>query len=218
MNDLLRETAFGGLLRLLSSNYLLQYPEEDPNFIIPTRYRPHDKKLDSGTSTPTTVPVEIISEAPVEPLIQDVEKGAPERDAGLKSSDTTLCGDPVDNRRRADYLVDCMLTTWALITSHVYWFYFRRVRRIWSCKSAELDVTEARACDGNYLVSILLDPWNFRTDLKFHDASNSCLTFAVYIGSSLIISGFPSLAEEFGTGSEELTVTLSGYVFACQYS
>ncbi|KAM0756248.1 cycloheximide resistance protein [Meredithblackwellia eburnea MCA 4105] len=40
------------------------------------------------------------------------------------------------------------------------------------------------------------------------------LTFSVYVGSSLITSGFPSLIEEFGIGLEETTVTLSIYVFS----
>lgn len=120
MSDLFRETAFGGLLRLLSSNPLLQYPEERSDFVIPTRYFPRNKKDDSGTSTPTNpveIPVEIISEAPIEPSLVDVEKAAPEREAGLKSSDTTLCGDALDNRTRTDNLVDCELTATALISN-----------------------------------------------------------------------------------------------------
>ncbi|KAL8277277.1 hypothetical protein RQP46_010346 [Phenoliferia psychrophenolica] len=40
------------------------------------------------------------------------------------------------------------------------------------------------------------------------------LTFAVYVGSSLITSGFGSLMEEFGIGEEEATVSLSIYVLS----
>ncbi|KAI5474784.1 hypothetical protein MNV49_002474 [Pseudohyphozyma bogoriensis] len=40
------------------------------------------------------------------------------------------------------------------------------------------------------------------------------LEFGVYVGSSLIASGYPSMKEEFGIGDEEATVSLSIYVLA----
>ena len=59
------------------------------------------------------------------------------------------------------------------------------------------------------------DPQNWSSGKKSLVTAIICtLTFAVYVGSSLITSGFPSLTSDFGIGYEEATVTLSIYVLA----
>lgn len=39
MKDLIRETAFGQLVRLATKNRCFQYPEEKPDFVLPTQYQ-----------------------------------------------------------------------------------------------------------------------------------------------------------------------------------
>lgn len=59
------------------------------------------------------------------------------------------------------------------------------------------------------------NPQNWSVGKKALVTSIICgLTFAVYVGSSLIVSGFGGIMKDFNVGEQEATVTLSLYVFA----
>jgi MFS transporter, DHA1 family, multidrug resistance protein len=88
MKELIREAPLGQIIRFVSRNRLLRYPEEEPGFQIPFERMTHEKKLaelnkeinvDSETPTPPAEEYENIDHVLTEEdkgEDQDVEKSA----------------------------------------------------------------------------------------------------------------------------------------------
>jgi DHA1 family multidrug resistance protein-like MFS transporter len=82
MADLIRDAAFGQIVRFITRNRLLQYPEERPDFVLPSYYYQDNEKVNQGR----------IPETP-----SAVETEAPRTEEVVNTSQTTLARDKISD-------------------------------------------------------------------------------------------------------------------------
>ncbi|KAK4700259.1 MFS transporter, DHA1 family, multidrug resistance protein, partial [Phenoliferia sp. Uapishka_3] len=186
----------GKLLHYFAKGRILKYPEERSNFVIPERYLLGYKSPADDTATLSGAEAEANKEQreaakgrSTGDLESNTENGGAE--VSKEKSEATMHGDSPDleaNREKGEAVGPPS----AAVTPQdgivlVHWY-----------SDDDPD-----------------DPQNWSSAKKAFVTAIICtLTFSVYVGSSLITSGFPSLTQHFGIPYEEATVTLSIYVLA----
>jgi DHA1 family multidrug resistance protein-like MFS transporter len=99
MSDLLRDAPIGQLIRWVTKNRVLQYPEEKPDFVCPNGYQGEKPSYASATSTPIASPPVVVPDI-AEKLEDPVTPGA----NLLTTAPTVRDVDPFDHAGDHEYL------------------------------------------------------------------------------------------------------------------
>ncbi len=81
MADLIREAPLGQIIRLISGNRYLLYPEERPDFQLPSCYTHHGSDSDDAPNEPVEKEVDATVQTPVSQQSNDLER------AGTQAAD-----------------------------------------------------------------------------------------------------------------------------------
>ena len=196
MAYLIREAPVGRLIRLLSGDRYLRYPEEEPNFVLPGTYQAlFEKPLTSPTSNSVvTIPASntvdgstasntptaaLESQSPEIPSLND----AIEKPEGSTASDP----EPQLDKRMGD------------------------------------SIAPRQTPDGIILVGWYdhMDSANPQNWTRSKKAGASLILFlytvAVYTGSAIYVSSEPSIGFVFGVSGQVAALPLSLYVLACKF-
>ena len=194
MADLIREAPVGQIIRYLTRNRVFQYPEERPDFALPSQYASalHEKNSRHTSSVPTPA---------------DQEK--PDK----------LDGD----QRDADYLSAVSLHR-TKSREQTEPFSEERLEvdaELAIERTKSIPIAPQKTADGNILVDWYTtddpaNPQNWSNKRRGFVTLQVCLyTFAVYSGSAIYTSSEQSLLKVFGINIQEASLPLSLYVLAC---
>ncbi|KAL9130365.1 MAG: hypothetical protein Q9217_001423 [Psora testacea] len=202
MSDLVREAPLGQLLRFITRNKILQYPEEEPGFELPVVY--HTMLNSNGEKPPTHSRAS--SEAPAKhedmPHLQhhittrSVSAGDLEAAASLKRTKTRESTMPYSDERlqvEAEMAIE---------------------------RTKSLPIVPQKTSDGNILVDWYTtddpaNPQNWSVKKKhFVSLILSLYTFAVYTGSAIYTPSIPGVISKFGVSETNALLPLSLYVLA----
>lgn len=206
MSDLIREAPIGQLLRFITRNKILKYPEELPGFLLPETYNivlntPNSHKLaPSGSESEQ----EEKNEKGVEgfPALQhhvttrSIRSGDIEEQAALTRTKTRESTRPYTEER---------LEIEAELQAE---------------RTKSLAIVPQKTADGNILVDWYTtddaaNPQNWSNGKRGFVALLICAyTFAVYCGSAIYTSGEGGVIKEFGVSPTAASLPLSLYVLA----
>jgi DHA1 family multidrug resistance protein-like MFS transporter len=206
MTDILREAPLGQLIRWVTSNRLLQYPEERPGFELPETYRsvlnsPEERTGSSGTksigystddstATPATHDLEKRNTHIEQPREGDVEA------LGLRRTKSRLDATPYTEERRE---IEAELALQRTVTK---------------------PIVPQKTANGKILVDWYTtddpaNPQNWSNGKRFLISLIICLyTFVVYTGSAIYTSSEQGVMEKFNVGPTAASLPLSLYVLA----
>ncbi|KAK2732495.1 hypothetical protein FQN55_004072 [Onygenales sp. PD_40] len=222
MAEYLRDTAVGQILRWVTGNKVLLYPEEEPNFQVPTSYaNPLDSAyvsqstLEAITNTRDTpgnddsteagsirqaLDGETISPTPVSGAGQNGPSGRSLASAELTRTNSLQQLDKIETKKDVEKTISA------------------------AAQNVDLEKRESRIIvpqktdDGTILVDWYSDddpanPQNWGSKRKIFVASLICAyTLAVYMGSSIYTSSIPEVQEVFGVSITAATLGLAVYV------
>lgn len=235
MAALIRDAPIGQLIRFVTNNRVLQYPEERSDFQIPPEYgvssRAHQASLSSSSSSQTETvtqeakndqPVEPAEDAPIEeprilgtdlPALTTIPTSHSELEEGVKHSDMSELTSIKSQIERVG-------TIGALQSVHSR----RELEQAFSASTIKRDpsrvIVPQRTSDGNILVDWYIEgdqenPQNWSFGKKaFVSTIIYAYTMAVYMGSSIITASSEGIMEEFGVGTEAASLTLALYTLA----
>lgn len=202
MSDLIREAPVGQIIRFITRNKFLQYPEEKPGFELPEAYR---DAIEGKSSAPSVSH----SAGSVSPL--DVEKDA-EKEAPLHKIPTG----------RGNDLEAAVLTRTKSRTATAP-FSNERLEvenELALERTKTIPIAPQKTSDGNILVDWYstddpANPQNWSNGKRGLVALLICLyTFAVYTGSAIYTSSVEGVIEKFGVTPTDASLPLSLYVLA----
>ncbi|KAI9715354.1 MAG: hypothetical protein M1812_005999 [Candelaria pacifica] len=202
MADLFREAPFGQIVRLLTKNKVLAYPEEHPNFQCLDYYR-GGPKPQPAAGLEDTAEEEKQSEAAV-----TRPSNARQHSTAMSSSD-----DSIKERERQPSLA---LQRTATIPYSPQRFDIERNLEIEKTKSRP--ILPSTTHDGTILVDWYntddpANPQNWSQKKKAFVALQIDLyTFAVYAGSAIYVSSELAVMQRFGIGDFKAALGLSMYV------
>lgn len=202
MSDLIREAPIGQIIRLITRNKYLQYPEEKPDFELPEAYRDAIEGKSSSAS---------ISRSPgsVSPL--DVEKDA-EKEVPLQEIPTR----PARGLDAAALTRTKSRTATAPFTEER----FEVEAELALERTKTIPIAPQKTSDGNILVDWYstddpANPQNWSNSKRGLVALLICLyTFAVYTGSAIYTSSTEGVIKKFGVTPTDASLPLSLYVLA----
>ncbi|KAL9098518.1 MAG: hypothetical protein Q9163_005835 [Psora crenata] len=200
MSDLIREAALGQVLRFITRNKILQYPEEKPGFTLPETYNAvlnanGEKTPHSRASSDVPAKHEELPELRHHVTTQSVRLGDLEAAvlARTKSRESTL---PYSDERlqvEAEMAVE---------------------------RTKSLPIVPQKTSDGSILVDWYTtddpaNPQNWSAKKKHLVALIlSLYTFAVYTGSAIYTPSIPGVISRFGVSETNALLPLSLYVLA----
>lgn len=236
--ELMRDAPIGQLLRWATGNRILLYPEERPDFQLPTGYRPYDpvhEKHTSSVASPT------LAASPYTPDPEDLEKAhlEPVEPQSRHPSDVDRhhlerldTAEDVEFRRTGSQQSD--LEKAVTNRSHLMRTATRStLEKIHS--RADLDeafrvaslarpptqpIVPERTHDGLVLVDFYTtddpeNPQNWSLTRKGVATLQICLyTLAVYMGSAIYTPSIPGIEEAFGVSITVASLGLALYVLA----
>jgi DHA1 family multidrug resistance protein-like MFS transporter len=214
--ELMRDAPIGQLLRWVTGNRILLYPEERPDFQLPTGYRPYDPVHEKHTSsvasttlapspyTPDPDDLEKAHLEPVEPQSRhpsDVDRHHLERldtaeDVEFRGTDT----------QRSDLEKAVTNRSHLMIAS--------------LARPPTQPIVPERTHDGLILVDFYTtddseNPQNWSLTRKGVATLQICLyTLAVYMGSAIYTPSIPGIEEAFGVSITVASLGLALYVLA----
>ena len=200
MSDLLRDAPLGQLIRFVTRNKVLPYPEERADFILPPEYRAlcteKQSPSRSGSETPAST-------------AEDPEKNSPgtepnpynaPHDNAATLTRTKSQTDPTPyTEERLEVEAELALT-----------------------KTVTKPIAPQKTADGTILVDWYTtddpaNPQNWSNGKRGFTALQICLyTFAVYIGSAIYTSSEIGVMEAFGVSPTKASLPLALYVLACK--
>ncbi|KAL8661441.1 MAG: hypothetical protein Q9168_008385, partial [Polycauliona sp. 1 TL-2023] len=209
MADIIRDAPIGQLIRFITRNKVLQYPEEKPGFQLPEAYRnaldsfepssakekPSDSESSSQTETAVSIPAQALDQRRSSETVSprhDIEATA----AALtrtKSRDATQQW--TDDRLQVD-------------------------RELSLQRSKSITLAPTKTKDGNVLVDWYTtddpaNPQNWSNLKRGFVALIICLyTFAVYSGSAIYTSSTLEVMQVFHVGETAASLPLALYVLA----
>lgn len=200
MSDLIREALLGQIIRLVTRNKLLQYPEERADFVLPPEYSVYCKEEKapsrSCSETSATTP-------------NDLEKDDPNP---VHSTDEALTTPATLSRTRSRTATVPFTEERLEIEAELA--LQRTVTR---------PIAPQKTADGTILVDWYTtddpaNPQNWSDGKRAFTALQICLyTVAVYTGSAIYTSSETGVMEAFGVSPAEASLPLSLYVLACQF-
>lgn len=197
MADLIRDAPVGQLIRFLTRNKFLQYPEEKPDFVLPKAY---NTALNSYVTSPV------------------MEKGShePNESLGRKRTLETI------NSVNSSDDVEAVLTRTKSREDTQQWTEERlEVERELSLeRTKSMLIAPTKTADGNILVDWYTtddpaNPQNWSNVKRGFVALQICLyTFAVYSGSAIYTSSELEIMSAFSVGPTAASLPLALYVLA----
>ena len=206
MSDLIREAPIGQLLRFLTKNKILKYPEELPGFQLPETYNtilnaPDSEKLapsrsDSEPNEKVDKGVEDLPALHHHVTTRSIRSGDIEAPAALTRTKTRESTTPYTEERleiEAELQVE---------------------------RTKSLAIVPHKTSDGNILVDWYTtddpaNPQNWSNGKRGFVALLICAyTFAVYCGSAIYTSSEGGVIEQFGVSPTDASLPLSLYVLA----
>lgn len=196
MSDLIREAPLGQVIRFVTRNKLLQYPEEKPDFQLPDVYRAFLEEKPSSLSPSS-------SESPTPPRDVSKEKSSLERNpvedleaARLTRTKSRTATTPYSENR--------------LEVEHEL-----AMERTKSKPIAPVKTSDGHILVDWYTTDDPANPQNWSNMKRGFVAMILCLyTFAVYTGSAIYTSGEEGVIREFGVSATAASLPLSLYVLA----
>ena len=212
MSDLLREAPIGQLLRFVTQNRILPYPEELPDFQLPESYNTalnehhHEGKLDGPSRSDSEASPEKITEQ------EKQEDDLPE----LKQRVTTRSIRPGDLEHQTT-----LTRTKTRESTMPYTEERLEVEAELAAERREsIAIAPTKTSDGTILVDWYTtddpaNPQNWSNKKRFFVSLIVCMyTFAVYTGSAIYTSGEGGVIKEFGVNATDASLPLSLYVLA----
>ncbi|KAL8705820.1 MAG: hypothetical protein Q9225_008005, partial [Loekoesia sp. 1 TL-2023] len=209
MADLFREAPIGQIIRFVTRNKLLQYPEEKPEFELPEAYN-------TALNAHVTLPIEEKTLAPSVPSRSDSDTLEPPQ--ALERKKTTDTVKSVNSRDD----VEAALTRTKSRENTQPWTEERiEIERELSLeRTKSLPIAPTKTSDGNILVDWYTtddpaNPQNWSRAKRVFIATQICLyTFAVYSGSAIYTSSQPQVMEVFNVSATAASLPLALYVLA----
>lgn len=206
MSDLVREAPIGQLLRFLTRNKVLKYPEELPGFQLPETYntilnapdpdKSNPSRSDSEQDEKNNKEAEDFPELQQRVTTRSVKSGDIEAPTALTRTRTRESTKPYTEERlevEAELQVE---------------------------RTKSVPIVPQKTSDGNILVDWYTtddaaNPQNWSNGKRGFVASLICAyTFAVYCGSAIYTSGEAGVIKEFGVSPTDASLPLSLYVLA----
>lgn len=204
MADLIRDAPVGQVIRFVTGNRYLLYPEEKPGFELPASY---------NAVLNTAIPAEKASESePISDSDQTPPKHSLERAKTRETIKSIHSG--------AD--IEAALTRTKSRQDTQAWTEDRlEVEKELSLERTKtLPIAPTKTADGNVLVDWYTtddpsNPQNWSNKKRGFVAMQICLyTFAVYTGSAIYTSSIPQVMEVFHVGATAASLPLALYVLA----
>ena len=199
MSDIVREAPLGQLIRFLTKNKVLQYPEEKPDFKLPESYNTildsNGEKSTSSVSSQEPAKEEELSELQHRVTTRSLRPGELEA-ASLsrpRSRDSTVSRSDERLQVETELAVE---------------------------RTKSLPIVPTKTSDGNILVDWYTtddpaNPQNWSAKKKhFVSFILSLYTFAVYTSSAIYTPGIPGVVHEWGISENNASLPLSLYVLA----
>jgi len=216
MSDLIRDAPLGQIIRLITGNRILQYPEEKPDFKCPTCY-----------AHPDASP-EVLKEEPavpdIETVLEEVEEAeSPESEIDLEkiqtaqSSHSALRSASIATARTGLERVGTKTALQRSVTRADLEHQFTLATLE---KGPTQPITPEHLDDGTILVDWYTtddpaNPQNWSFGKKVFVAIQIYLyTFAVYVGSAIYAPSEEGVMKQFGVGASAAALGLSMYVLA----
>ncbi len=199
LRDTFRDTAFGQLVRLISKNRLLRYPEEDPDFKLPDTWIRAMNGLDVAAET--TIHGSAAEAAPMTPTNRTQEKTPDNEKAQQGQGQSRLTAD----QDRSPDLIDSASATDVENAEALE-------------KMTSVPVVPKRTKDGIILVDWYhtddpANPHNWSNRRRNFLALLICLyTFVVYTTSAIYTPSTQGVMEQFQVSSLKASLGLSIYV------
>lgn len=199
MSDLIREAPIGQLLRFITKNKILRYPEELDGFQLPETYTAmlnNEKAISHSDSEAGEKTIEDLPELKHHITTRSVRSGDLEATAALTRTKTRESITPYSNERlevEAELAVE---------------------------RTKSIPVVPQKTADGNILVDWYTtddpaNPQNWSLGKKNLVSLIICLyTFTVYTGSAIYTPGVEGVMDEFGVSKINASLPLSLYVLA----
>ncbi|KAF1816004.1 benomyl/methotrexate resistance protein [Eremomyces bilateralis CBS 781.70] len=221
MSDLIRDAPIGQIIRYLTKNKVLQYPEERADFELPESY------ADANTKFTPKSPIEPVSslynEKPLQPEASPAsEEVEPPIDLDLEKLDTALIhdGEHSAHLSRIQSSLTRVTTRGAFSRSHTRAELEHQITIATMERGPTRQIVPERTSDGAILVDWYTtddpdNPQNWSLKKKLFVAGLIYLyTFSVYMGSSIFTASYTGVIEEFGVSLQKVTLGLSMYVLA----
>ncbi|KAL9045645.1 MAG: hypothetical protein Q9214_001340 [Letrouitia sp. 1 TL-2023] len=206
MSDLIRDAPVGQVIRFITGNRVLLYPEEIPGFELPASY---------NAILNTAVPAEKTSESEP-PSRSDSDQTPPKNSLEQTKTRETI----KSVHSGAD--VEAALTRTKSRQDTQAWTEDRlEVEKELSLeRTKSMPIAPTKTTDGNVLVDWYTtddpsNPQNWSNKKRGFVAMQICLyTFAVYTGSAIYTSSVPQVMEVFNVGATAASLPLALYVLA----
>lgn len=242
MADLIRDAPIGQLIRFITNNRVLQYPEERPDFRCPTPYvgshKASDAQLSSFTSPPPSLSRERVVDLEKDPddaeragveAAEEPPKGEPLTSSGLRRADlerveTSQTGVERDLEKAiSSREISRIGTREALSHAHTrveLQQAFSDAATASLVKEPSRPIIPQRTSDGAILVDWYTtddaeNPQNWSFGKKMFASTQIYLyTLAVYMGSAIYTPSAEGVMKEFHVSTEAASLGLSLYVLA----
>ncbi|KAI9828260.1 MAG: hypothetical protein M1826_006086 [Phylliscum demangeonii] len=217
MADLLRQAPLGQILRYVTGNRILQYPEELPGFRLPACYNQDHAEARRGSTAGRPIPGEKAAQREAGLALWTIDSDESSA-AGLEKVVTA-------RDRRPDHIpiLDRISTRHDLekvtTRAELQLAYSQATQQPGPCRP----VVPERLADGTILVDFYAtddpaNPQNWSQGKKAFVTLQICLyTFTVYIGSAIYVPSELGVMQKFGVSSTVAALGLSLYVLACEW-
>ena len=216
MSDLIREAPLGQLLRFITKNKVMRYPEEMPGFELPDAY---NTAMNSGASNTDEKQVESSRSSS---RSSDAGNGA---EAGNRVEDMEEIQKKVTTKsiRPGDLEGAQVAMTRTKTRESTVGYTQERLevdQELAVERTKTIPIAPTKTSDGNILVDWYTtddpaNPQNWSNGKRFFVALVICLyTFAVYCGSAIYTTSEQGVIERFGVSPEDSSLPLSLYVLA----
>ncbi|KAL8684921.1 MAG: hypothetical protein Q9218_008070 [Villophora microphyllina] len=200
MADIFRDAPIGQIIRFLTSNRVLQYPEEKSDFVLPEAYN-------TALNSSLTSPIKEKKETSPSPSPDPLER-----------KKTTETVNSVNSRED----IEAALTRTKSREDTQQWTESRlEIERELSLeRTKSMPIAPTKTADGNILVDWYntddpANPQNWSNAKRAFVAMQICLyTFAVYSGSAIYTSGELEVMSVFNVGPTAASLPLALYVLA----
>ena len=227
MADILREAPLGQLIRWVTKNRLLPYPEELPGFELPPTY---NAMLNSSGKNPDLARITSKKVRTAEPSRQSTHSGDSTRDsAETEAAAPGAASDLEKAQTQAEESNPYEKDVEALSLSRTK---SRAETLSWTGERLQVEeelaiertqtkpIVPAKTADGNILVDWYTtddpeNPQNWSNNKRLAVSIIICLyTFVVYTGSAIYTSSELGVIAKFGVSPEDASLPLSLYVLA----
>ncbi|KAL9016084.1 MAG: hypothetical protein Q9185_006551 [Variospora sp. 1 TL-2023] len=209
MADVIREAPVGHIIRFLTSNRILQYPEEKPDFQLPEAYK---TALTPHAAPPIT---EKVSNFLPPSNSSSDEDQRPQALARKKTPETVTSVNSHEDPEVALPRTRSHENTRQRTENHL-----ETDRNVSLERTKSISLAPTKTADGHILVDYYTsddpaNPQNWSRAKRNFVALQICLyTFAVYSGSAIYISSIPDVMEIFHVGHVAASLPLALYVLA----